>query len=338
MQNLAVFAQQTGALLETGLPLLTCLELVKEQLAPEFRTALAAVQQDLREGCSLSAALRKHPQLFPPLAVSLLEAGELGGILAEVLRWMSQLYEQEVHWLEKVKSALLYPALVLVMVLLSLVFLFTVVVPQFTQILEQMGAEAPWFTRAILKAGPALMEGGFIAAAGLIGAMVIHHWRRPQAGIPWRDRFLLRLPLIGELMLKVLAARFCRVLGALLQSGVPILQAIRVVTQTLGNEYAQNCLSAVEMDLQEGRSLGRSLAKAAFFPPPLAAVVTAGEESGQLPESLFKLGRLYEAECQRTLERVTILLEPVLVLLLGGLVGVVVMALLLPLFTIISSL
>lgn len=339
MRNLAIFAQQTGAMLETGLPLLTCLELVKEQLTAEFRTAVTAVQQDLKEGCSLAAALNKHPQVFPPLMVSMVEAGELGGILVDVLHWMSELYEKEVHWVEKIKSALLYPSLVLILVFISLVFLFSVVIPNFAQMLDRLGAEIPLTTQVILSTGRGLVGRGiYTAVAGMLVVGLIYHLGRSPATTVWRDRLLLELPFVKDLTIKMLSARFCRILGALLKSGVPILQAVGVVKKTLGNQHAVARLSSIETDLQEGRGLGKSLAKIAIFPPQLVAVVVAGEESGQLPEFLFKLSGLYEAEWQRALERISILLEPALLLLLGGIVGFVVMALLLPLFILMGSL
>lgn len=338
-QHLAVFAHQTGAMLEAGLPVLTCLELVKEQLSQEYGQALTAVQQDLKEGSSLAGALKKHPHVFPPLLTSMVEAGELGGILVEVLYWLAELYERETHLLEKVKSALLYPCLVLVLALLALVFLFIAVIPNFAHILENMGAEIPLITQLILTTARKLADGGFFLAL-VLGLLLgcTYYISKSPAGKGWRDKLLLEFPLIRDLTVKMLSARFCRMLSALLRSGVPILQAVTVVQKTLGNQRAQARLSLIVTDLQEGRSLGSSLAKTGLFPPQLVAVVVAGEESGQLPEFLFKLGQMYETECHRTLERVTVLLEPALMLCLGGFVSFVVIALLLPLFTLIGSL
>lgn len=339
LQDLAVFAYQTGAMLEAGLPILTCLDLTKEQLSHEFQMALTEVQQDLKEGCSLAAALQKHPAIFPSMMVSMVEAGELGGILAEVFRWVAEHYENELHLLEKIKSALLYPVLVLVLTFLSLIFMLTIVLPNFSQMLDNMGVPIPILTQFVFDIGQILVSKGiFISLAGLcLFCFAFYYFKSPTGKARW-DRFVLRLPLIGQLMTKMLSARFARILGALLKSGVPILQAIHVAKQTLGNQQATEYLSLIEISLQEGKGLGKPLKQTGFFPPQLVEMIIVGEETGQLPDFLFKLNQLYDKEIQRFLERMTIFLEPVLILLAGTVVGLTVLALMLPLLSLIGSL
>lgn len=339
LQDLAIFAYQAGAMLEAGLPLLTCLDLVKEQLSHEFQMALTEVQQDLREGCSLAAALQKHPTIFPSMMVSMVEAGELGGILDDVFSWLAEHYENELQLLEKIKSAMLYPVLVLLLTMLSLVFMLTLVLPNFSQMLDNMGVQIPLLTQIVFDIGQILVSKGI--TIGLMGLCLFcfgYFFLQSSIGKAWWDSFVLQLPLIGGLIIKMLSARFARILGALLKSGVPILQAINVAKQTLSNQQMMRYLSLIEIKLQEGKGLGKPLKEIDFFPPQLAEMIIVGEETGQLPDFLFKLNRLYDKEIQRSLERITVLLEPALILLSGLVVGLTVVALMLPIFSLIGSL
>lgn len=339
LQDLAVFAYQTGAMLEAGLPILTCLDLTKEQLSHEFQMALTEVQQDLKEGCSLAAALQKHPAIFPSMMVSMVEAGELGGILADVFIWLAEYYENELQLVEKIKSALLYPGFILVLTFLSLIFMLTIVLPNFSQMLDQIGVPIPFLTQVVFDIGQTLVANiVLISLVGLCTFCFLYYFFKSPTGRAWWDTLVLRLPLIGPLLTKMISARFARILGALLKSGVPILQAVDVAKQTLGNQQAIGYLSSIENSLQEGKGLSKPLKETGFFPSKLVEMVAVGEETGELPDFLFKLNQLYDREIQRSLERMTILLEPAFILLSGMVVGVIVVALMLPLFSLIGSL
>ncbi|NLL19512.1 MAG: type II secretion system F family protein [Clostridia bacterium] len=338
-QALALFAYQTGAMLEAGLPLLAALELNREQAPEHLRTALLAVEQDLKEGSSLAKALSKHPRVFPPLLVSMVEAGELGGILPKAFSWLADHYEREDKLFQQIKSALAYPVLVLILTLVCLLIMFVLVLPNFAHLLSNMGTELPLLTKMVLGISNLLVKrGSFLLLLVITGFGILYIFLQRPAGRLWWDNTLLNLPLIGSLALKVISVRFCRILGALLHNGVPILQAVNVVKKTLGNQVLEHSLSIAEASLKEGQGLAKPLAQEKLFPSLVVQLVTSGEETGQLPQFLLKLSDYYDREVERTLEKVVALLEPVLVLLLGIFVGGIVIALLLPMFSLFSSL
>jgi type IV pilus assembly protein PilC len=338
-QVLALFAYQTGAMLEAGLPLLAALELNREQAPEHLRTALLAVEQDLKEGNSLARALSKHPRVFPPLMVSMVEAGELGGILPRVFSWLADHYEREDKLFQQIKSALAYPLLVLILTLVCLLIMFVVILPNFAHLLNNMGTELPLPTQMVLGISNFVLKRGlFLLLLVVTWGGILYAFLQRPAGIFWWDSALLNLPLIGGLAVKMLSVRFCRVLGALLHNGVPILQAVNVVKKTLGNQVLEHSLSLAELSLQEGQGLAKPLAQDKLFPPLVVQLVSSGEETGQLPQFLLKLSDYYDREVERTLQRIIALLEPVLVLLLGLFVGGIVIALLLPILSLFGSL
>lgn len=338
-QTLALFSYQTGAMLEAGLPLLAALELNREQAPKQLSTALLAIERELIEGSSLAEAMSRQPQVFPPLMVSMVEAGELGGILPKAFSWLADHYEREDKLFQQIKSALAYPVLVLILTLVCLLIMFVLVLPNFAHMLSMMGTELPMMTKMVFGASRLLVEHGFflllLAVAG--GGILYVVFRRPEGKL-WWERTLLQLPLVGGLTVKIVSARFCRVLGALLHNGVPILQAINVVKKTLGNQVLEQGLSLAEVSLREGKGLAKPLAELQLFPSLVVQLVSSGEETGQLPRFLLKLSDYYDREVECTFERVISLLEPILVLLLGIFVGGIVVALLLPLFNLFGSL
>ncbi|NLC77005.1 MAG: type II secretion system F family protein [Clostridia bacterium] len=339
VQTLALFCYQMGAMLDAGLPLLACLSLNRHQAPGSLQTALHKVEQDLKEGSTLARALDQHPQVFPVLMVSMVEAGELGGILPQVFSWLADHYERENKLREQTKSALAYPLLVLVLTLLSLVVMSNFVLPNFALILHNLGVPLPWVTQAVLKISNLMTHWGFlpVLVAIITSGILYLLFQRPEIRI-WWDRIILAFPILGDLVVKVIAARFCRLLGALLGNGVPIIQAIMVVKETLGNRILQESLELAHSSLEEGKSLARPLAESKLFPLLLVQMVASGEESGRLPEFLQKLSIYYDQEIERTLDRITALLEPALVLLLGFFVGGMVIALLLPMFSLLNTL
>lgn len=337
-RDLALFSYQLGAMLGAGLPLLTAMELVRKQSSSDLKIALLGIEEALKEGDTMANAMGRQPEVFPALMIGMIEGGELGGILEKVLTWLANHYEREAQLLEKIKSALAYPLLVLALTLLSLIFLLTYVLPNFAMMLGNMGVPLPYLTSLVLQLSYLFTNWGLYLGLVivLLGYIAYRSLRTPEFR-SWWDQKILQIPLLGDLLLKLITARFCRILGSLLDNGVPILQALEVVKKTLGNQSLITNLELAEVSLREGRGLAIPLTQGGIFPQLLLQMVATGEETGKLPEFLLKISDFYDQEVERSLERLTALLEPTLVLLLGTLVGGIVLAILLPLFSMIGS-
>jgi type IV pilus assembly protein PilC len=288
----------------------------------------------------------QHPKIFERLYVSMVKAGEIGGVLELVLNRLAEFQEKAQKLKNKIKSAMTYPVVVLVIALLILVFLLTTIVPKFSKIFEDMlGKEEklPWLTLKVMGASDFIMHMFvppylWFTLAGII-AIGAGYWAltNTQQGKDFLDRLKLRLPIFGDILKKGAIARFTRTLGTLVTSGVPILQALNITRETAGNQVLSDAINKVHDSVKEGESIVSPLEASGVFPPMVISMVDVGEETGQLPEMLLKVAEVYDDEVDNTVESLTSLLEPIMIVALAFIVGTIVIALFLPLIKIIEK-
>lgn len=333
-KDLAVLCWQFSTMSNAGICLITALNTLIEQTChPRLKKALRDILQKVQEGSALSLALAGHPAVFPALMVNMVEAGETGGVLDEVLGRLAVHYEKEYKLNEKVKSALTYPAMVLGVAALVVAFIMSFVLPAFLQMFSQMQLELPLPTRLLLKAGELLQCYWPLLPALTAGAagFTAYAYKQPQYRLIL-DHLLLKLPVFGLMAKKTAIARFSRTFGTLLNGGVPITRALEVVKKTTGNLVIINMLAAAERSIHEGSGLAAPLNSRNIFPPLVIQMVAAGEETGKLDKMLDKIADFYESEVDDTVSRLGSLVEPVIIGILGIVIGGIVLAVALPMF------
>ncbi|MPM57762.1 Type II secretion system protein F [bioreactor metagenome] len=337
--DLAVFCRQFATMVDAGLSLLNCLNILIEQTYnPTLKTALSQVYKKVQEGNTLSSALSDHPKVFPSLMVSMVEAGELGGVLDDVLNRLAIHFEKEHKMNEKVKSAMTYPIVVICMALTIVIFMLTFVLPTFTQMFTSMNAQLPVPTRMLLAVSDFLKEYWAALLVVTIAKVYILAMlaRRPQAKIII-DRIILNAPVFGMLLRKVAIARFSRTLGTLIRGGVPIISAIEVVKNTTTNSGMINALSSAQASIREGAGLSAPLGSSSIFTAMVVQMIAVGEETGELDKMLDKIADFYESDVDDVVGRLSSLLEPILIGVLGVIIGTIIIAIVLPMFDAVTS-
>jgi type IV pilus assembly protein PilC len=345
-KTLMIFTRQLATLIDAGLPLLKGLGvLAKQEKDLVLRTAINTMADSVQGGSTFSESMGQHPKIFNRLYVSMVKAGEIGGVLELVLTRLAEFQEKAQKIKNKVKSAMTYPVVVLVIALLILFFLLTTIVPKFAKIFEDMlgaGSELPWLTLKVMAASE-FVKGmwfppnlyftlGGIFLIGL-GWWSLNNTDKGRNGL---DRFKLKMPVFGDLARKSAIARFTRTLGTLVTSGVPILQALNITKETAGNVVLSDAIMKVHDAVKEGESIVSPLEASGVFPPMVISMVDVGEETGQLPEMLLKVAEVYDDEVDNAVESLTSLLEPIMIVFLALIVGTIVIALFLPLIEIIK--
>jgi len=339
---LTVFTRQLATLISAGLPLLRSLKtLAKQEKNPALRTIMGSLAESVEGGTTFSEALAQHPKAFNKLYVNMVKAGELGGVLEVVLSRLAEFAEKSQRIRGKVTSAMVYPIVVLVIAVLIVGFLMLFIVPKFEAIFQDMlgGRPLPAITAAVIGASR-FIQGNFLPLAGglvLVGLGLRFSTRLPGFA-PALDRAKLKLPLFGDLLTKTAVARFSRTLGTLVSSGVPILQALQITRDTAGNERVSQAIDQIHDNVKEGESMVTPMEASQIFPPMVVSMVQVGEETGQLPEMLTKVADVFEDEVDTAVAGLTSLLEPIMIVMLALIVGTIVIALFLPLITIIQDL
>lgn len=335
-KDLAVFARQFATMIDAGLTMLRALTIMSEQVEnPELRKVLRSVKQDIETGNSLSSAFGQWPQVFPPLMVSMTRAGEVGGFLDVTMRQIADNVEAEVKLRSKIKAALTYPTVVFFMAILMCFALLIFVVPVFQKMFEDLGGELPLPTKVLVLVSDAMVY----LVPVLVLALVAGVWWWRKYGTTARvrnvvDPLKLRLPVFGNLFRKIALARFARNLGTLLSAGVPILQALDIVSDTTGSVVIGRALNEVKDSVRQGESIAGPLAHHTVFPPMVVQMIASGEESGAVDDMLRKIAEFYDAEVEATTEALTALIEPLMIAFLGALVGSMIVALYMPMFKI----
>lgn len=338
-KDIAVICRQLSTMLNAGVPLVTCLSIMIDQTNnTRIKTALQNVYIKVKEGEAFSLALAEHPGVFPVMLVKMVEAGEIGGVLDEVLGRLATHFEKEHKLNEKIKSAMLYPTVVMAIAVLSISFIVTFVLPTFMTMFENMKVELPWPTR-LLAAVSNLIEAywPFLLLLGVItgasGKLVL---RRSEFRKVW-EQVVMLTPVVGQLVHKVAVARFCRILSTLLRGGVPIILALDVVKKVVDNLNMMECITASQQKLKAGVSLAAALAASQVFRPMVIQMVAVGEESGTVDKMLGKIADYYESEIDETVTRLGGIIEPIVVGILGIVIGFIVCAVILPLFDIMAN-
>lgn len=344
---LMIFTRQLATLIDAGLPLLKGLGvLAKQEKNLTLKAAINSMADGVQGGSTFSEAMGQHPKIFNKLYVSMVKAGELGGVLELVLTRLAEFQEKAQKIKNKVKAAMTYPVVVLLIALIILFFLMTMIVPKFAAIFKDMlgdNAELPGLTLWVMKVSkfmtnmfvPPYLWFTMVLVAGL-GS--VYWWlKNTPSGTNFLDRVALKAPVFGDLTRKSAIARFTRTLGTLVTSGVPILQALNITKETAGNIVLANAITRVHDAVKEGESIVAPLEASGVFPPMVISMVDVGEETGQLPEMLLKVAEVYDDEVDNAVESLTSLLEPIMIVLLAVIVGTIVIALFLPLIKIIEG-
>jgi general secretion pathway protein F len=330
--EIATFTRQMATLIKAGIPLADTLGALVEQITNvRFKSPVSEVRAAVNEGSSLADALARHPKLFDDLFVSMVRAGEVAGNLDEVLIRLADFLEGSQKLKSKVQSAMIYPVVMLVVGLIIMSVLMIKVIPNITSMFKQQGKTLPINTRMLIASSDFFRNWWWLALFGAIAAgFVFVQWRRSKEGRLVTDSFTLRLPVLGELARTINVSRFSRTLGTMLSSGVPMLRALETAKQIVGNVLIQQAIDEAKRAVTEGESLAQTLKKSGHFPPTMIHMVAVGEKAGQLEQMLERVADTYDSEVDTKLGRFTALLEPLMLVIMGGGVAFVVFSILQP--------
>ncbi len=336
---IAVFTRQFSVMIDAGLPLVQCLDILGQQQDNKaFQKVILQVRQDVESGSSLAEALRKHPQAFNDLYVHMVAAGEAGGILDTILQRLAAYIEKSVKLKGQVRSALVYPVAVITIAIVVIYIILWKVIPVFASLFESLGTQLPFLTQVIVNLSRFI--GHFWWLIGLVvfgGVFALRQYYQTDAGRYQIDKLMLKMPVIGTLLRKIAVARFCRTLGTLLSSGVAILESLEITARTSGNAVLEEAILKVRKDVEEGKSLAEPLARTEQFPPMVCQMVGVGEQTGAMDTMLSKIADFYEDEVDAAVDGMMALLEPVMISFLGVVIGTIVVAMYLPMFSLISQ-
>ena len=332
--HVMTFTRQLATLIDAGLPIIRSLAILSEQVESViFRDIIKAVSKDIESGSSLSDSLAKYPKVFDSLFVNMVRAGEVGGVLEAVLNKVAQFLENRQALIGKVKSAMMYPVIVMVLALGIVSFILVFILPKFQDIFSQLGAELPMPTQILLTASSILTNYWYwVIAFVIIMWQIVKKINSTKEGKYVFDRIKLRLPVFGELFKKLAITRFADTLATLITSGVPILQALDIVRETSGNEVVTRAMDSVYESVKEGETIYEPLGRCSVFPPLVVHMVAVGEETGAVDQMLRKVAEAYQREVDDTVAALTSIMEPILIVFLGVIVGGIVVALYLPMF------
>lgn len=333
-KNLAIFTRQFSVMIDAGLPLVQCLEILGAQQQDKgFQKIIGAVRSDVEQGATLQTALSKHPKAFNDLYVNMVGAGEAGGILDLILQRLSGYIEKSVKLTSKVKGAMTYPISVMVIAVTVVGIIMIKVIPVFSAMYEGMGSSLPMPTQVCIMLSNAIIGYSWlIAIFGFLAFVGLKQYYKTSAGHLAIDHVFLKIPILGDMLRKVAVARFCRTLGTLTSSGVPILEGMDITARTAGNMVIQNAILKSREAVEQGRNIAGPLAETKVFPPMVIQMVGVGEATGALDAMLSKVADFYEDEVDNAVAAMTAMMEPLIIAVLGGIIGFIVIAMYLPIF------
>src|SRR5258706_8865453 len=333
-KELVLFSRQLSTLVSAGVPLVQGLTILEEQVETKvFKAVVHAVREDIEAGLSITDALRKHPDVFEELYCSMIKAGEVGGILDVILERLSSYLEAAEALKSKVKGAMMYPAVVSIIAGGVTFFLMVGVIPTFSKIFAGFGAELPPLTKFMINISDFLRQFWYIVLATPVAAFIaLKQYRKTEIGKRNIDAFTLKLPVFALLLKKVAVTKFTRSFGTLVKSGVPILQALETVAKTSGNMVIEIAIMAAREAVKEGERIATPLKKANVFPPMVIQMVAIGEETGNLDAMLSKIADFYDQEVDTAVKSLTSLIEPIIIVLMGLIIGFIVIAMFMPMF------
>lgn len=333
-KDLVVFSRQFATMINSGLPLIQCLEILGSQVEnPNLARIIQEVCSDVEAGNTLSDSLAKHEKVFTPLFINMVAAGEAGGILDRVLFRLAEYLEKSNSIRRKVKGAMVYPAVVMSIAIIVTIFLLVFVIPTFAKLFESSGLSLPLPTRVTIAASNFMMAAWpFLLIMTIVAVVGLRRYHRTDRGEYRIDSLLLKIPHLGELLRKAAIARFSRTLGTLLSSGVPILDAMEITATTSGNRVIQEAVMSSRSSIASGDTISEPLGKSAVFPPMVVQMIRVGEETGEMDNMLNKIADFYEDEVDVAVETLTSVLEPILIVGIGFIVGGMVISMYLPIF------
>lgn len=337
--DIAIFCKQLHTMLNAGMPLLTALDVLGAQTEnPKLASTVKAMATQVQKGDVLSKAMHQYPKVFPSLLVNMVEAGELTGNLDNVLLKMSEHYTKENKINSKVKSAMMYPMILSILVVVVVVFMLTFVLPTFVGMLDSAGAELPLPTKIVIGISDALKNYWYLFIAGIVGLIVlIRNVMKSVEGRRFFHKLQLRIPVLKTSIAKIATSRFTRTLSTLLASGIPIIQALGTAANVTGNQVVIDGIEVVSEDIKKGIVLSSLLKKVGVFPPMVISMVNIGEESGALEEMLDKTADYYDEELDAAISKLIALIEPLMIVIMALIIGFIVIAMILPMFDMYST-
>ncbi len=339
-KNLAVFTRQFSVMIDAGLPLVQCLDILGSQEDNKnFAAVILQTRTSVESGASLADAMRKHPRTFDSLYTNMVAAGEAGGILDTILKRLATYIEKAVKLTGQVKSAMIYPTAVIVIAAVVVAVILWKVIPTFAQLFAGLGADLPLPTRVVIWMSESLVSYfPVLAASGVAAAWGFGMYDRTSNGRHVVDRIMLKLPVLGIILRKIAVARFCRTLATLVSSGVPILDGLEITAKTSGNAIVEDAIMSTRKSIEHGETIAAPLKETAVFPPMVVQMIGVGEATGALDTMLSKIADFYEEEVDTAVAGLLTLLEPIMIAFLGVIVGGIVIAMYLPIFDLISKL
>ncbi len=339
LRELTVFARQFATMVNAGLTMVRTLSILEQQTeSAKLRQLVGEVRKDVEEGMTLSDAFGKHPETFSALLINMVRAGEVGGVLDDVLNRIAVFFEKDLSLRQKVRAAVTYPAAIFIFAIGVIMFLVFFILPQFIGFFEGLDLVLPLPTRVLITF-TRVVTGYWYIIFGLMGLMLyaLRMYVRTPSGRLGFDKFKLRVPIFGPLMRKVTISRFTRTLGTLITSGVPIMQALEVVAKAVENKVVAGAIENVRSSIREGESIALPMQASGLFPPMVVQMTSVGEETGTLDSMLTKVADFYDAEVETTLAQLTSIIEPLLIVFLGFVVGFIVLSFYMPLYQIITG-
>ena len=333
----AVWASKLAALVDAGVPIVRSLDLMStQQKLPMFKKALTAVGVEVNQGTAMGAAMRQWPKVFDQLTVAMVEAGEAGGVLDESLKRLAKLLEDNARLQNQIKGALGYPVAVLVIAILVFLGMTIFLIPTFAGIFEDLGAELPLFTQLMVDLSKLLRSSAALVFAGalLVAVWLFNRYYATDKGRRVVDRLMLKVPLFGDLIMKTATAQFCRIFSSLTRAGVPILMALEISSETAGNSIISDAILDSRALVQEGVLLSTALTRQKVLPDMALSMLTIGEETGEMDQMLSKVADFYEDEVSASVKALTSMLEPAMIVVVGGIVGSILLAMYLPMFSV----
>ena len=337
-KDLAIFTRQFATMISAGLPLVQCLDILAKQASkPAFGRVISEVTREVEAGATLSDALGKHKSVFDDLFRNMVAAGEAGGVLDEILMRLATYIEKADALKRKVQSAMVYPGVVLTVALGATAFMLIFIIPTFAKMFTDFGGELPLPTKIVLGMSNFLTHWWWTLVLGGIGGVVaLQRYYATENGHRAIDAFLIKAPVLGDVLLKGAVARFTRTLGTLISSGVPILAGLEITARTAGNKVISEAIMSARASIREGETVSAPLKASGVFPPMVTQMISVGEQTGALDEMLTKIAVFYEAEVDTAVDTLTSIIEPVMIVVMGGIVGGMVVSMYLPMFKLIS--
>jgi len=333
-KDIVVFTRQLATMIDAGLPLVQCLEILGAQAEKaKFKEVIISVKEDVEKGSTFAEALERHPLVFNELFTNLIMAGEVGGLLDVILNRLSSYIEKAMKLKKRVKSAMVYPAAIVGVSVLVVVVLLVFVIPVFQRMFADFGAALPAPTQMVVSLSE-FLRGNilFVIAGVIVAAYLLKRFYRTEKGRMMIDRIFLRLPVFGDLIRKVAVARFTRTLGTLVSSGVPILDGLNITAKASGNRVIEDAIKKARVSISEGKTIAGPLGESEVFPPMVIQMISVGETTGALDSMLSKIADFYDEEVDNTVGALTSLLEPMMMVFLGLLIGGLMVAMYLPIF------